>query len=427
VPVGNGLTGISLMKNSTKKQQKNTPTSDSNSTSGTGSKSGDNSSVQSGIASGSGSKPGTKYGSKQGRPKSSDKKKKRPSPQRKRVQLAYLLLAVITASLLILLMMIPRVKEAEDQYPQRAQGESESEQQISELPGEGGHQPEEHPEEELEGQPEDTQEIIPPASDSTVEPGEEKYKDLGEDDIEALHPLGDIKSPPPGKGKLYLVIDDVGYNLEQLDTYLHLPISMTFALLPGLEYSQAAQDKIARSGEEMILHQPIEPIGDQNPGPGALYVGMDPEEMRAVVNENLNQFSEVIGVNNHMGSRGTSDPELMEALFSVLKGRHLFFLDSRTTARTVAARVAEEVGLPFSERNVFLDNIEDQIEIEKALSTALAISRSQGFAVMIGHVWSEELASTLALWYGDIEKHGYEFARLSSFFTEEHVHAGDGN
>lgn len=415
MPVGNGLTGRSLMENSSKKQQKNTSTSDSNST--------------------------------------PNKKKKRGLPQRKRVQLAYMLLAVIAVSLLILLMMIPRVKEAERQklggdntvqegeHTRQAPGGTESEQQISELPEEGGQQPEdtyapegqqeEQTEKEIEGRPGDTQKMIPPDSVTPEERGEGKYedqyKDQGEEDIEALHPLGDIEPPPRGKGKLYLVIDDVGYNLEQLKTYLNLPIPITFALLPGLEYSQAAQSQIARNGEEMILHQPIEPIGDQDPGPGALYVGMDPEEMRTVVNENLSRLSEVIGVNNHMGSKGTSDPELMEALFSVLKGRHLFFLDSRTTARTVAERVAEEIGLPFSERNVFLDNIEDQIEIEKALSTALEISRSQGYAVMIGHVWSEELASTLALWYGEIEEHGYEFARLSSFFTEEHVHAGDGN
>ncbi len=224
-----------------------------------------------------------------------------------------------------------------------------------------------------------------------------------------------------------MVIDDVGYNLEQLNTYLQLPIPMTFALLPGLEYSRAAQDRIAAEGAEMILHQPIEPVGDQDPGPGALYVGMPPEEMRRIINRNLEQLPKVIGVNNHMGSRGTADTQLMQALFSVLKGRNLFFLDSRTTAETVAPAVARQTGLQFSQRNVFLDNIEEQIEIEKALASALEVSRAQGYAVMIGHVWSRELASTLALWYAEIEERGYRFARISSFFAEEHVHAGNGN
>lgn len=242
-----------------------------------------------------------------------------------------------------------------------------------------------------------------------------------------LHPLEKITEPPAGRGKLYLVIDDVGYNLEQLDNYLDLPIPMTFALLPGLEFSRAAQEQIARSGDEMILHQPIEPLGDEDPGPGALYVGMQPEEMRKIVNKNLDQLPRVIGVNNHMGSKGTANPELMEALFSVLKGRQLYFLDSRTTADTVGNTVAEKLGMPFSERNVFLDNIEDPLEIELALSSALEVARSQGYAVMIGHVWSRELASTLSLWYGKIEDRGYEFVHLSSFFAEEHVYAGNGN
>jgi len=250
---------------------------------------------------------------------------------------------------------------------------------------------------------------------------------ISEEEKLVLHPLENMAEPPAGGGKLYLVIDDVGYSLEQLDNYLDLAIPMTFALLPGLEFSRAAQEQIARSGEEMILHQPIEPLGDEDPGPGALYVGMQPEEMRKIVNKNLDQLPQVIGVNNHMGSKGTANPELMEALFSVLKGRQLYFLDSRTTAETVGNAVAEKLGLPFSERNVFLDNIEDSAEIELALSRALELAHSQGYAVMIGHVWSRELASTLSLWYGKIENRGYEFVHLSSFFAEEHVHAGNGN
>ncbi|MFW5727326.1 MAG: divergent polysaccharide deacetylase family protein [Spirochaetia bacterium] len=331
----------------------------------------------------------------------SGRSKRRGGPQHRRVQLAYLLLSIIAGSLLLLLILMPGGEEV---------GTDISGKPRAQDPG--PPPPEQAPKPE------------PKATD----PAEQEYSKPDETQEErVVHPLSDIEAAPPGAGTLYLVIDDVGYNLQQLQTYLQLPIPMTFALLPGLEYSRPAQEIIAKHGAEMILHQPIEPVGDQDPGPGALYVGMQPEELRRVVHRNLEQLPQVVGVNNHMGSRGTADPQLMEALFSVLKGRDLFFLDSRTTAETVAARVARKTGLPFSERNVFLDNIEDQLEIEKALAAALEISRAQGYAVMIGHVWSRELASTLALWYAEIEEQGYQFARLSSFFAEEHVHAGNGN
>ncbi|MDZ7793585.1 MAG: divergent polysaccharide deacetylase family protein [Spirochaetia bacterium] len=352
--------------------------------------------------------------------RTSKKKKKAPS-QRRRVQLAYALLTLITVSLFILLVMLPRPDSqnlALDKDTERATEETTE----GAIEGEESQQ--------VESDPLTVPPILdePESTDTDTDyPEETGEESISEEERLLLHPLEHIPAPPAKGGKLYLVIDDVGYSLEQLDNYLDLPIPMTFALLPGLEFSRAAQEQIARSGEEMILHQPIEPIGDEDPGPGALYVGMQPEEMRKIVNKNLDQLPRVIGVNNHMGSKGTANPELMEALFSVLKGRQLYFLDSRTTADTVGNRVAEKLGLPFSERNVFLDNIEDPLEIELALSSALEVARSQGYAVMIGHVWSRELASTLSLWYGKIEDRGYEFVHLSSFFAEEHVHAGNGN
>lgn len=333
--------------------------------------------------------------------------------------MAYLLLSVIAVSLFTLLLLFPRGEEdqgapvsVDPHRPQPAE-ETPREKIRPERPAQPGtalseQDRPEYPAEEPGG--------------ADQEPSQEP-----EQEEVAVHPLSNIEPAPAGGGILYLVIDDVGYNLEQLNNYLELPFPMTFALLPGLEHSRTAQDRIAASGAEMLLHQPIEPLGDQDPGPGALYVGMQPEEMRCIINRNLEQLPKVIGVNNHMGSRGTADPQLMQALFSVLKGRNLFFLDSRTTAETVAPAVARETGLPFSQRNVFLDNIEERIEIERALAAALEISRAQGYAVMIGHVWSRELASTLALWYAEIQERGYRFARLSTFFAEEHVHAGNGN
>jgi uncharacterized protein len=355
--------------------------------------------------------------------KSTQKKKRTRLPQGLRVQIAYLLLTVIAVALFTLLILLPHGGEA---GPVRsAPGREGRGDPVAGAPP--GYSPEKKQIEKtkpVQERPDSPEPEVPPEEPRGAEQEPEQEP---EQQKVAVHPLGTIEPAPAGAGILYLVIDDVGYNLEQLNTYLQLPIPMTFALLPGLEYSRAAQDRIAAEGAEMILHQPIEPVGDQDPGPGALYVGMPPEEMRRIINRNLEQLPKVIGVNNHMGSRGTADTQLMQALFSVLKGRNLFFLDSRTTAETVAPAVARQTGLQFSQRNVFLDNIEEQIEIEKALASALEVSRAQGYAVMIGHVWSRELASTLALWYAEIEERGYRFARISSFFAEEHVHAGNGN
>ena len=367
---------------------------------------------------------------KKKQPGKSAKKRKKGLPQKQRVKLAYALLAVIAVSLFALIIMFPKPKDISDVAVGEELSQEARPQKEVTPSEEAGPAPAEAIEPDYIGpgeKPGVDQEMEGPTAGPAARPTAEESGEAAPDEQISVHPLSTIEAAPSGTGTLFLVIDDVGYSAEQIDNFLKLPIPMTFALLPGLELSEYAQERIADAGEEMILHQPIEPVGDQDPGPGALYVGMEPEEMRSIVNKNLDQLTKVIGVNNHMGSKGTADPQLMQALFSVLKGRHLYFLDSRTTAETVAPHIAERMGLPFSERNVFLDNSREQIEIEKALKEALEISRTQGYAVMIGHVWCEELASTLALWYGEIEGHGYKFSHLSSFFSEEHVHAGNGD
>ena len=229
-----------------------------------------------------------------GKARSRKPAKRRGLSQQRRVQLSYLLLSVIAASLLLLMVLIPDVDENEMSRSALSRTET--------GPGPG-------PEPETPQDPSgpdatvQTDPLIRPAqptppehedrdereqSEAQDSPSEEQQDTDSE--LLAIHPLGDIKPAPPGTGTLYLVIDDVGYNLAQLETYLELPIPMTFALLPGLEYTHAAQERIVGSSAEMILHQPIEPVGDQDPGPGALYVGMQPEEMRSIINRNLDQI-----------------------------------------------------------------------------------------------------------------------------------------
>jgi len=234
--------------------------------------------------------------------------------------------------------------------------------------------------------------------------------------------------PEPARGIIYLVIDDVGYNLGQLEQFLALPFPVTYAVLPQLDYTVSSYRRITDSGNEVILHQPFEPVGDQDPGPGALYVEMEPDRVRRTLVENLSQLPEAVGMNNHMGSKGTADERLLESVMIELKsrGKGFYFLDSRTTAETLVEKLAEKHRVLHSGRNVFLDNSPEPEDIREALEASLEIAEERGFVVMIGHVWSDELAEQLALWYEDVQRRGFVFAHLSSFFFEEAVHAGTG-
>jgi len=122
------------------------------------------------------------------------------------------------------------------------------------------------------------------------------------------------------------------------------------------------------------------------------------------------------GVNNHMGSLGTQDQRLLEPIMRVLKERQLFFLDSRTSAKSKAITVARTIGVSSVERDVFLDNDQDREAILRALQDGAKIAEKRGYAVMIGHAWSAELAQVLIDTYPHLVEQGYDFDSLVNYF-----------
>ena len=135
-----------------------------------------------------------------------------------------------------------------------------------------------------------------------------------------------------------------------------------------------------------------------NPGPGALLSQMTPDELISQLNAHLDRFVGIKGVNNHMGSGLSSSSRQMRQVFSVLKKRGLFYIDSRTSADTVARPSAQLLKLPFAERDVFIDHFENDQFIRGQLKLLTKRARHQGYAVGIAHphpLTYEILAETL--------------------------------
>jgi len=254
----------------------------------------------------------------------------------------------------------------------------------------------------------------PETADSAVYQIEETVLDIKEVIEHPLVPEITLEEP---KGMLYFVIDDVGNNLFQLKPFLELPMKITFAVLPGLKYTKEAIDLIRSAGKDYIIHQPMEAVGGQNPGPGALLLGMTQDEVRTIVTKNIKDYYGVRGMNNHMGSAGTADYELMRYLYNVLKENEMSFLDSRTTSKSVGRELSDIVGIPFAERSIFLDNSKERQDILEAVEKGLNVSEKKGHAVMIGHIWTEELADILLELYPVLLENNYVLNNLTDLFT----------
>jgi len=201
---------------------------------------------------------------------------------------------------------------------------------------------------------------------------------------------------PESKGpKLIIVIDDVGENFAVLKGMAKLDIPLTFAVWPNASNTRASVELIAQKRRDLIMHFPMEPMGYPkfNPGDDALFVSMTEDEIKKRVVENLAKIPESIGVNNHMGSRFTAYKPGMDVALAEFKRRGLFFLDSLTSPKSVGRKSAKSTGIPFYERDTFLDNVKDVTAIVHQLKKSEKVALAKGYAIAIGHPYPETLAA----------------------------------
>jgi polysaccharide deacetylase 2 family uncharacterized protein YibQ len=188
--------------------------------------------------------------------------------------------------------------------------------------------------------------------------------------------------------RVAIIIDDLGSNKRRARELINLEAPITLSFFPLSSGSRKLAQEAFKKGKEVILHMPMEPYGfpGKNPGRGALLMSMTEKELRRQIRENLETIPSIKGVNNHMGSRFMEDDHRVGILMRELKARKLFFLDSRTTSKTVGYRAAKEVGVKTGQRNVFLDNNSyDEAEIRRNISELAEIAKNEGKAIGIAH------------------------------------------
>lgn len=206
--------------------------------------------------------------------------------------------------------------------------------------------------------------------------------------IPPVKPLVPLPQLPGQRPPLVaIVIDDIGYDRHIAEKFIALDVPLTFSMLPHGTFSRAIVAQARSKGLEIMLHLPMEPAEYPNvkPGPGALMADMSPDALIARLNEDIDLFPGLKGVNNHMGSRISTSSEQMRQIFSILKRRGLYYIDSRTTADTVAAPSARLLQLPFAERDIFIDHFEDEAFIRSQLKRLIKRARQQGYAIGIAH------------------------------------------
>ena len=228
-----------------------------------------------------------------------------------------------------------------------------------------------------------------------------------------LHPQ------PEKQGLLAVIIDDAGYNLDELQAFLELPGPLTIAVLPNLPHSGEAARRVLAAGKDLILHCPMEATGGEDPGPGALLTTQSSAEVESRLAAAFASVPGAQGMNNHMGSRATTDEALMSTVLGFLRREGKFYVDSRTTADTVGPRLAQELGVPFLQRDIFVDDSTADSDIAAAFGKGIAEARTRGQAVLIGHVQNRGVADILRSEEKNFSAQGVRLARLTDVLGQQ--------
>jgi len=186
--------------------------------------------------------------------------------------------------------------------------------------------------------------------------------------------------------RLAIIIDDLGGDRAAADAVFALGYPLTVSVLPNHEHSMDVAKEAHRRGFQVMLHLPMQSVANETPEAQELHPGMPAPEVAALLDQFLQNVPDAAGVSNHQGSQATADTALMDELMPVLRDRQLFYVDSRTTAATVAYDTAQDFGVRSAFRNVpFLDDVAKVAAVRKQLELALRGAREKGEAVAIGH------------------------------------------
>jgi len=216
------------------------------------------------------------------------------------------------------------------------------------------------------------------------------------------------------RGDIVLILDDVGFDHQPLDSAMAIDPNVNFAVLPNGRRSIEFASTLHARGFELLCHLPMEPEGFPriSPGDGAVLTTMSDAQIATATRANIESIRFARGVNNHMGSRATADRRVMTDVLGALP-KGMYFIDSKTTGNSIAGPLARTMRVKTASRNVFLDDVQDVASIRRQLADLAEVASTRGVSVGIGHMYP----STIQVLTEDAPKlraEGFRFVRASA-------------
>lgn len=214
-------------------------------------------------------------------------------------------------------------------------------------------------------------------------------------------------------GRLAIVIDDAGRDLDSQHIYEQMGIPLTLAVMPDQVHTRDAARSWRAHGLPVILHQPMESVSGIGMEPKVILTSMSDEAIRQMLRDSLSQLPEAIGINNHQGSKATIDARTMDIVMNELHHRGLFFFDSHTNSTTAADKAAKTYGVPYVRNDLFVDNSASVSDICAMIQEGANRAKKKGTYIIIGHC-RPHTAEAFRQMVPKLKAQGIEFVYLSS-------------
>lgn len=214
-------------------------------------------------------------------------------------------------------------------------------------------------------------------------------------------------------GRLAIVIDDAGRDLDSQHIYEQMGIQLTLAVMPNQIHTRDAALSWRAHGLPVILHQPMESVSGIGMEPKVILTSMSDAAIRQMLRDSLSQMPEAIGINNHQGSKATIDARTMDIVMNELHHRGLFFFDSHTNSTTAADKAAKTYGVPYVRNDLFVDNSASVSDICAMIQEGADRAKKQGTYIIIGHC-RPHTAEAFRQMVPKLKAQGIEFVYLSS-------------
>jgi uncharacterized protein len=195
------------------------------------------------------------------------------------------------------------------------------------------------------------------------------------------------------RARIALIIDDLGNQHHLGSMAITLPGPVACAFLPYGTFTRVLAEQAYAGHKEVMLHLPMQAVNEETREAGELTLDMTRVQFMQTLEADLAAVPHASGINNHKGSLLTRHPGDMAWLMQGMRRQGgLFFVDSRTTASTVARQLATEYRIPSIDRKVFLDNSLTPGAIQVQFRHLLDMARREGSALGIGHPHAQTLA-----------------------------------